>query len=366
LELKTNNAEFGGKVIYKDDLITVIPGIIMKERVTNGALKQYKEFAPSAHWFANMPLVPPHKEGDPPINHLTPKLGKVLSAWANPKEKRIDSINLIYNDRIAPNDLERIWRGETFGNSPGYYCNDEKLPAPEIWTDGTEYKTKERGPYYPNHVSFVPRGACPLPHCGMNLDVEIDENKIAHILEGLKLNSKEPDNMTEVTPKVEPVVTPVEPPKVNTEIKPEIVSAQVNVENKIDLSAVLTKLDSISGEVATMKTNMDALANENKTLKEAEALRANAAKEASEIAAKAGFRAFLKANFQADAEKLYPEYVANPAMWIVTNAEKIDLTPTATVRPMSQAFVPHVNTEDDEELKGMMPTDEQAGMRKVA
>lgn len=355
LNLHFNNAEFGGKVLYKDDQITVVPTAIMQERVTNGAMKLYDEFKDSVHWWKNKPIIPPHKPGDPPVNHRTKIAGKVLDAWLNPDLKRIDGVALFYNARIAPDDLKRIWEGEKFGNSPGYYCNDEALPG--TW-EGVEFKTTERGPYYPDHLSMVPRGACPLPHCGFSVDVPVDEARIARLLDGLKLNFGVIEMTEEV--KTEPEI------KANAEVAPTINVEPPQVNVAVDLTAVLTEMKSMRSDFAELKANISTKDAEISALKAAEELRANAAKEQAEQAAKAGFRSILKANFQAEVETLYPAYVANPAMWIVTNAEKIDLAQKATVEPIGQAFVPHVNIEEDEELKAMMPSDEQAGLRKVA
>ena len=145
--------------------------------------------------------------------------------------------------------------------------------------------------------------------------------------------------MTDV---VEPSITDV---KVNADVKPaEVVPPQVNV--AVDLTAVLTEMKSMRSDFAELKANISTKDAEIAALKAAEELRANAAKAQAEQAAKAGFRSILKANFQAEVETLYPAYVANPAMWIVTNADKLDLAQKAVIEPAGQAFVPHVNTED--------------------
>jgi hypothetical protein len=337
-DLRTNSSQLGGSVIEATDTQTIIPVVLMKERVTNGALKLYDEFAPHAHWFEGVPIIPPHKPGDPPVNHLTQKAGKIRNVRLNAEKRRVEAEAIIFNDRIAPGDLEKIKAGEPFGGSIGYYCNDEALPEPLVWADGTEYKSIERGPFFADHFSMVPVGACPLPECGFNVNTALERD----------------DSMNEEVKK-EPEI------KANAEAKPEIKVEPpvVNVENKIDLSAVMTKLDAIGGEVATLKANIDAKDAEIAALKAAEELRANAAKEQADQAAKAGFRSLLKLNFQNDLDKLYAEYAVNPVVWVITNREKIDLTEKATIDPIGQAFVPHVNSADEDvELAGLMPSDE--------
>lgn len=343
-ELRTNSSQLGGSVIEATDTQIVIPVVLMKERVTNGALKLYDEFAPHAHWFEGVPIIPPHKPGDPPVNHLTQKAGKIRNVRLNAEKRRVEAEAILFNDRIAPGDLDRIKAGEPFGGSIGYYCNDELLSEPQTWADGTEYKSIERGPFFADHFSMVPVGACPLPECGFNINSVI----------------KRDDSMTEIEPKVEPEI------KANAEVKPatseplvtELIKANAQIaEDKLTgyFTAFELKMnsrfDALDKTIAAKDTEIAAL-------KQAEDLRANAAKEQAEQAAKAGFRSILKANFQAEVETLYPAYVANPAMWIVTNAEKLDLAQKATVEPIGAAFVPHVNSDEDAELKAMMPSDE--------
>ncbi len=344
-ELRSNSSQLGGSVIEATDTQTIIPVVLMKERVTNGALKLYSEFAPHAHWFEGVPIIPPHKPGDPPVNHLTQKAGKIRNVRLNAEKRRVEAEAIIFNDRIAPGDLEKIKSGEPFGGSIGYYCNDEALPEPQKWEDGTEYKSIERGPFFADHFSMVPVGACPLPECGFNINAAIERD----------------DSMTEEV-KTEPEIKANAEDTVLHEAKFE--PPVVNV--AVDLSAVLTEMKSMRSDFAELKANISTKDAEIAALKAAEELRTNTAKEQAEQAAKAGFRSILKANFQSEVETLYPAYVANPAMWIVTNAEKIDLAQKATVEPMGQAFVPHVNAQKDEELEAMMPSDEEAGMRTVA
>ena len=359
LNLHFNNAEFGGKVLYKDDQITVVPTAIMQERVTNGAMKLYDEFKDSVHWWKNKPIIPPHAQGDPPVSHKTKIAGKVLDAWLNPELKRIDGVAMFYNARIAPNDLKRIWEGEKFGNSPGYYCNDEALPG--TW-EGTEYKTTERGPYYPDHLSMVPRGACPLPHCGFSVSVPVDEGRIARLLDGIKLNF-EVQRMTED-------IKPVETPKVNAETKPaeaptiNVAAPTVNV----DLSTVLTEMKSMRDEFATLKTNIAEKDTKIATLEAAETIRQNAAKEQAIAAAKAGFAAILNANAKMDIEKLYPEYEKSPALWIVTNTKLLDVKgiEAGIITPAGQPFVPHVNATDEDPYEAAGAKAAEDMIKKVA
>jgi hypothetical protein len=345
--LHFNNAEFGGNVLYKDDQITIVPTAIMQERVTNGAMKLYDEFKDSVHWWKNKPIIPPHAQGDPPVNHKTKIAGKVLDAWLNPELKRIDGAALFYNARIAPNDLKRMWEGEKFGNSPGYYCNDEAFPG--TW-EGIEFKTTERGPYYPDHLSMVPRGACPLPHCGFNLDVNVDESKIASLIDGLKLNF-------EVTSMVDEPEKKGEPIKVNAEVKPEekpvinVAAPTVNV----DMSTVLTEMKAMREEFVALKTNIAEKDAKITALSTDLEVRTNAQKASDDALITATLSDMVLPAFKDKVPEYFPAFKANAALWIAQNRDKLDLvTYSATkISPTGQAFVPHVNASDEDEYANL-------------
>ena len=78
---------------------------------------------------------------------------------------------------------------------------------------------------------------------------------------------------------------------------------------------------------------------------------------------------YTRIPFKDKAAEMLPAFKANAALFIAQNPDKIDLvafTKPAQITPAGQAFVPHVNADEDDDLKGLMPTDEEAGMRKVA
>jgi hypothetical protein len=357
MNLHFNNAEFG-KVLYKDDDITVLATTIMQERVTNGAMKLYDEFKDSVHWWANKPVIPPHAQGDPPVNHTTKKAGKVLAAWLNPEKKSIDGATLFYNARIAPDDLTRMWEGEKFGNSPGYYCNDEALPG--TW-EGTEYKTTERGPYYPDHLSMVPRGACPLPHCGFNIDVPVDEAKIARLLDGIKLNF-EVQRMTEDIKQAEV--------KTNADVKPDEVAPVINVAAptvNVDMSTVLNEVKALGAQFAELKANMATKEEEIKTLKAAEEVRTNAQKAAEDALIVATLSDMVLPAFKDKVSEYFSAFKANAALWIAQNRDKLDLVTYSVqkINPTGQAFVPHVNATDEDPYEAAGAKAAESMIKKV-
>lgn len=315
-ELKTN----GGNAIDVTDEATIIPVVLQAEGVRNGSLQRFEEFSKDYIWYEGIPVLPEseHYPGCPPAGNKSNKVGQIRNVRLNAEKRRVEADAILFNDKFNPDDLARIKSGERFGGSIGFWADTEKTDA-QTWQDGRTYTAVEKN-FFGDHFAITGKPACPLGSCGFNVNSQIEKD----------------DSMTEVE---QPEI------KANTEIKPaEVVPPQVNV--AVDLSTVLTKLDAIGTEVAGLKANIASKDAEIATLKAAEEVRVNAAKEAAIAAAKAGFAGMLKANFQSDLDKLYAEYAANPAVWVITNREKIDLAEKVTIQPAGQPFVPHVNTED--------------------
>lgn len=354
--MKANASQMGGKVIEANDQITVVPVVMMKERVTNGALKPFEEFAGDAAWLEGVPIVPPH---DPNggiknlVTHKTLKAGKIRNVKVNTDLKRIEGEAVLFNDRIAPGDLERIKNGEMFGGSIGYFSDEEVLSEPRTWTDGTVYNSIERGPFFFDHFSLVSNGACPLPECGLNVNAQ----------EPIPIISKV-DDMTEpvVTPPagspavtVEPPV--VEVPKVNVQIDgSKIVEALAAFELKAN-----ARFDALDKAIAEKDAKI-------KTLEQDLELRTNAQRASEDALVLTTLTGMLLDAHKDKAAEFLPAFKANAALFIAQNPDKIDLNAFAKqkIEPAGQPFVPHVNADDDAWLKSVMPTDEEAGLRKVA
>lgn len=335
MELKTNS----GNAIDITDEATIIPVVLQAEGVRNGSLQRFEDFSKDYRWYEGVPVIPEseHYPGCRPAGNKSNKVGQIRNVRLNSEKRRIEADAVLFNDKFNPDDLARIKSGEKFGGSIGFWADTEKTEA-QTWLDGRNYTAIEKN-FFGDHFAITGKPACPLGTCGFN--VNRDDSMTEEV-------EKEPEIKANIDDKAAPVIN-VAPPNVN-----------------VDLTAVLTKLDAIGTEVAGLKANIASKDAEIADLKKAEEVRVNAAKDAAVAAAKAGFASLLKTNFQSDLDKLYTEYAANPAVWVITNREKIDLAEKVTIQPAGQAFVPHVNVEEDEELKSMMPSDEAAGMRKVA
>ena len=328
--MKVNASQVGGKVIEANDQITVIPVVLMKELVTNGALKPFEEFSKDAHWLEGQPIIPPHKAGDSPVNHLTPKPGKIRNVKINADLRRVEGEAVLFNDRIAPSDLERIKAGEQFAGSIGYFSNEEKTAG--TWKDGTKYTSIERGPFYFDHFSMVPAGACNLPECGFNV------NSIN--IKGINMTDEQgsPKNPAEATPEV-----------------------KVNAEAEKVPKEPIASTDALELKVNALVADMEKIKAENLKLNEEAKLRQNAQVQAdNEIFAQ---NVFLRVNAatqmawepkEAGAVSQKAEFMKDPLAWLKKNIgsfkgnEKVIVQP-----PVGQPFVPQLatNAAEDEELK---------------
>ena len=337
-EMKVNASQFGGHVIEATDEITVIPAVLMAEGVRNGGLHRYEDFSQDVRWFEGVPIVPPHSAANPAaslVNQKTVKLGQIRNVKLNADKRRVEAEAVLFNNKFDPNDLARIKTGEAFGGSIGFYADDEPLSEPLKWSDGKPYNRIEKN-FFGNHFSIVGDPACPLGTCGFNV------------------NSIEVIEMTEEVPKVET-------PKVNTEVKPVVTppvvaeTPKVNVEVPKDLSALIGKIDSLVGDVATIKVNMAAKDEEIKTLKADLEVRTNAQKASDDALITATLSDMVLPAFKDKVAEYFPAFKANAALWIAQNRDKLDLvTYSATkITPTGQPFVPHVNASDEDEYANL-------------
>lgn len=341
-ELKVNASSFGGKVIEANDEITVIPAVLMAEGVRNGGLHRYEDFSQDVRWFEGVPIVPPHDPMNPAaslVNHKTNKLGQIRNVKLNAEKRRVEAEAVLFNSKFNHDDLARIQSGQPMGGSIGFFADDEPLAGE--W-DGTKYDRIEKN-FFGDHFAIVANPAC--PKCGFNV------------------NSKEPDIM------VEPVITPPVGDPTKT-VEPIIEPLKVNALTEEKLTGIFSAFElKINSRFDAIDKTIAAKDAEIAALKAAEDVRVNAQKAAEDALVLSTLDNMLLPAFKDKAIDMLPAFKANAALWIAQNPDKIDLAAfvkPAQIVPAGQAFVPHVNADEDNELKGLMPTDEQAGMRKVA
>lgn len=353
---KLNNVVAGGKILAgSNEEVTVIPTVLMAEGVTNGSLKQYDKFKKHAHWFEGVPIIGPHKPGDPPVNHHTKKVGQVRNVRLNEEMKRVEADTFIFNSSIHPDDLKRIQNGEQFGGSIGYWADDIPIGNDAaVWPgDGRTYDKIEDN-WYGDHFSMVPNPACPLGKCGFNVNTitTLDENS-----ETYKTN-KEHDNMTE---NVEGSENPVEQ-TVTPAIKENAVEQEVPTSDP--LATVMQKLNAIEQRLTDLEDTASTKDAEVKTLKEAEEVRQNAAKQAQEDIFYNMI--YLKLNKEAQLNweaKHKPAIKENLEKWLLENINAFSAETVTVGAPVGQPFVPTINAGTDE-TEHMIPSLEET-MKRV-
>ena len=325
--MKVNASQVGGKVLFSDSNTTVIPVVLMKELVTNGALKPFEEFSKDAHWLEGQPIIPPHKQGDSPVNHLTPKPGKLRNIKINEEMRRVEGEAVLFNDRIAPSDLERIKNGEQFAGSIGYFSNEEKLSEPQVWKDGTKYNSIERGPFYFDHFSMVPAGACPLPECGFNVNSKSSIIQTGKIMTDIDQGSKE-----------SPLDAKAEDIKANAEV-PKVPKEEPKVGNEVEL------------KINALLERMDKLEKENADLVKDKEIRMNAEQTAEMEIFANSVRYGLNANAQIDWDKTHKaEFAKDPLAWLKKNITLFKGYEKMTVQPpIGAPFVPQVNADEEKQ-----------------
>lgn len=186
LKLHTDKIRFGGKILYQDDKITVVPCVLMAEGVQNDALKPFEEFydpegLEGALWAEGVPI--PREHPASYVSHLTRKIGKIRNVQFDEDGRRVTAEAVLFNSRLTPDEMKSVESGEMLGGSIGYWCNDEPLDEPQIWTDGTEYNTIQRGPFFIDHFALVQDPACPVGVCGFNVNSTQNDCKCKKRLE---------------------------------------------------------------------------------------------------------------------------------------------------------------------------------------
>jgi hypothetical protein len=246
LPIHIDSAQFGGKIIYRDEKITVVPCVLMAEGVQNNGLKQFEEFydpngLEGALWFDGVPIVrehPPHH-----VTHKTPKIGRIRNVEPDIENRRVKAEAVLFNDRLTPAEMKAIEKGEMLGGSIGYWCEEEPLDEPETWTDGTAYSHIEKAPFFGDHFALTADPACPVGVCGFNVDSNHDDcNCPKKITEEIKLTTE-----PEMAANGQPVLNEKEtagdpkPPEGNAQPKP----IEEPKKNALDAEALRIKAKTI-------------------------------------------------------------------------------------------------------------------------
>ena len=365
LPIHINSAEFGGKIIYQDDKITVVPCVLMAEGVQNNGLKQFEEFydpngLEGALWFEGVPIVrehPPHH-----VTHKTLKIGRIRNVEPDIEARRVKAEAVLFNSCLTPDELKAIESGKPMGGSIGYWSEREPVAEPQIWTDGIAYDHIEKAPFFGDHFALTAEPACPVGVCGFNVNSDHNDcNCPKKIMEEIKLTTEpEPGSAAEKQPVIdekEQTGDP-KPPEGNAQTKqPEGIATEDATSSVLESKTVMEMNSKILDSINALSVKID---SQNK---EIEALKAD--KQAREAAIKAEqdelTKNSLKVNFdqayQMEFDKHWAEiqtngintFLANPEHakhWDVKGDRK-------QISPVGAAFVQHDSSSEEAEYRAL-------------
>ena len=365
LPIHINSAEFGGKIIYQDDKVTVVPCVLMAEGVQNNGLKQFEDFydpngLEGALWFEGVPIVrehPPHH-----VTHKTLKIGRIRNVEPDIEARRVKAEAVLFNSCLTPDELKAIESGKPMGGSIGYWSEREPVAEPQIWTDGIAYDHIEKAPFFGDHFALTAEPACPVGVCGFNVDSNHDDcNCPKKITEEIKLTTEpEPGSAAEKQPVIdekEQTGDP-KPPEGNAQTKqPEGIATEDIPGSVLESKTVMEMNSKILDSINALSVKID---SQNK---EIEALKAD--KQAREAAIKAEqdelTKNSLKVNFdqayQMEFDKHWAEiqtngintFLANPEHakhWDVKGDRK-------QISPVGAAFVQHNSDSEEAEYRAL-------------
>lgn len=374
MPIHIDSAQFGGKIIYRDEKITVVPCILMAEGVQNNGLKQFEDFydpegLEGALWFEGVPIVREH----PPtghVTHKTPKIGRIRNVAPDIEHRRVKAEAVLFNNRLLPAEMEAIEKGEALGGSIGYWSERESVAEPQLWTDGIAYDHIERPPFFGDHFALTTTPACPVGVCGFNVDSNHNDcNCPKKITEEIKLTTE-----PEMAANGQPVLNEKEtagdpkPPEGNAKPKPEETVVEDTSSSVLESKTVMEMNSKILDSINALSVKID---SQNK---EIEALKAD--KQAREAAIKAEqdelTKNSLKANFdqayQMEFDKHWAEiqtngintFLANPEHakhWDVKGDRK-------QISPVGAAFVQHDSNSEEAEYRALgVPTFEDLSLK---
>ena len=365
MPIHINSAEFGGKIIYQDEKITVVPCVLMAEGVQNNGLKQFEEFydpngLEGAIWFEGVPIVrehPPHH-----VTHKTPKIGRIRNVEPDIEARRVKAEAVLFNSCLTPDELKAIESGKPLGGSIGYWSEREPVAEPQIWTDGIAYDHIERAPFFGDHFALTAAPACPVGVCGFNVNSDHNDcNCPKKITEEIKLTTEpEPGSAAEKQPVIdekEQTGDP-KPPEGNAQPKqPEGIATEEIPGSVLESKTVMEMNSKILDSINALSVKID---SQNK---EIEALKAD--KQAREAAIKAEqdelTKNSLKANFdqayQMEFDKHWPEIQTNGINTFLANPEHAKHWDVKgdrrQISPVGAAFVQHDSNSDEAEYRAL-------------
>lgn len=252
---------FEAKSLKREDGVIYCPTVPLVEGVFEGlgfpVLRLYEEFSKDAHWLDGLTVLTNHED----LNPNARRIGKLSDTQSRPEKKDVSATTKFFESDLTPKEVEAITSKEPLHGSLSLSYNLEQ--ASGDW-NGKRYEAIERGPYCFYEYSLVRQGIV-TPEDGGGFNIECKGCKNHH---NSHLRSSAPGGadmeIDEVKEMIQEAITP------------------------------------LSGQIATLEAEKEALKGELKTFKDSEVMK----QEANE---KALFIGKLKPGFLEAADGLWKQ-----------------------------------------------------------
>ncbi|HWQ18408.1 MAG TPA: hypothetical protein VN455_01420 [Methanotrichaceae archaeon] len=402
-----------GGIQEDQDTITV-PVVLMKEGVVKGALKQYDQFADpkglqGAKWLEGVPIVREHPASRT-VSSATPKLGRIFDVALRPDKRDVFGKAQFFKNALTPDELEKLRSGQPVGGSIGYWCGLEQLRENKE-QDGKLYNAIEKGPYFFDHFALTDVPACSTEMgCGFNQNAMAPED-LGKLVKGYTAAEIEKDQspgpagkppdpvvkdddlgMWDMKPedmdesqlkgalnsfiKKASSIAIVENPEEQAKQALELIKSIANDDYVVDMKELDEVKSQLNSLVEATKTLTAQIAEKDVKLNSLDSTVANIAaeKKAAEAALSAKqlsdaqeiFFNSLKPAYKTTEEDRAAEwatYTANPAVYMMANSEKLDMTLRTNSKavPYGREYEDHRQASETDELEtfrqnGMLPS----------
>lgn len=386
--MQFDSVQIGGKIVYKDDKITVVSGRLMEEGVQNGGLKRWESFydpegLQGCMWFEGVPIV---KYAHPPgrVDSSMELAGRVRAIKPDPVARAVFAEFVLFNSMYSDDEMKLIESGEFIGGSIGYDFGGIKyFDEPQVWQPtGETYDFECLPPFYGDHFAIFVNPACAA--CGLNADSKHDGCKCSRKKEELMMTVEPPAQAgTKGAPaqagtqgddgKGEPAPVVQQQKTQGDQMNPEALKIKAQAILGIQDEYVRAKeamallLEFVTGEAPTtappgmgdslmtkleaLEKKIGALAADNKRLTDAEKARVQADAAAKDAADSAALKANFDQAYQMDWDKHWPKVKAEGINAFLADSENAKhwVGPQASqkIDPTGQRFVQHPGADSE-------------------
>ena len=270
---------FEAKALKRKDGIIYCPTVPLVEGVFSGlgipVLRLYEEFSKDAKWLQGLTVLTNHEDLSPSSR----RIGQLVEPKPRPDTKDIAAITQFYEIDLTQREIENITSQKPIHGSLALSYNLESVSGDY---NGVHYEAIERGPYVFYEYSMVREGiVTPEQGAGFNMECKGCKNPSHN-------HNHQPQSSA--------------PGGADMEIE--------EIQSMIDESTKPLK-----EQIATLEAEKEVLKGEQTKIKDQAVADKNARVFES-------FQGKLKAGHLAEAQKHFEAYQADPAAWVLENADK--------------------------------------------